>query len=175
MKRLHQVHTLSATSQRKASAHHPQTNGLTERLNKTIADMLSRYSDVEHRTWDAVLPYIPFAHNTAQQETTRRTPFTLLYGSEATTMLDAMLLHDITDEYDISSQQFIQHAEEARQLPVSASPNTSTWTPPATIFAAVTRHLHRVTLFGFGYRSTSGVIDKASAQLFRDVQGTSST
>lgn len=91
-------------------------NGLTERLNKTIADMLSRYSDVEHRTSDAVLPYITFAYNTAQQETTRRTPFTLLYGSEATTMLDAMLLHDITDEYDISSQQFIQRAEEARQL-----------------------------------------------------------
>lgn len=115
-KLLHEVLTLSGTSQRKASAYHPQTNGLTERLNKTIADMLSMYADVEHRTWDAVLPYITFAYNTAQQETTRMTPFTLLYGREATTMLDAMLLHDITDEYDISSQQFIQRAEEARQL-----------------------------------------------------------
>ncbi|KAM7281938.1 DDE-type integrase/transposase/recombinase [Ixodes scapularis] len=40
------------TSHRRTTAYHPQTNGLTERLNKTIADMISMYVDVEHKTWD---------------------------------------------------------------------------------------------------------------------------
>ncbi|KAM7285125.1 DDE-type integrase/transposase/recombinase [Ixodes scapularis] len=71
---------LSHTSHRRTTAYHPQTNGLTERLNKTIADMISMYVDVEHKTWDEVLPYVTFAYNTAVQETTGFTPFQLVHG-----------------------------------------------------------------------------------------------
>lgn len=42
---------LSHTSHRKTTAYRPQTNGLTERLNKTIADMISVYVDVQHKAW----------------------------------------------------------------------------------------------------------------------------
>ncbi|GFV20893.1 transposon Ty3-I Gag-Pol polyprotein [Trichonephila clavipes] len=36
------------------TAYHPQTNGLTERFNKTLADMLSMYVDVEQKNWDEI-------------------------------------------------------------------------------------------------------------------------
>ena len=85
---------LSHTSHRRTTAYHPQTNGLTERLNKTIADMISMYVDVEHKTWDEVLPYVTFAYNTAVQETTGVTPFHLVHGRKVTTMLDAMIPHE---------------------------------------------------------------------------------
>ncbi|GFT32303.1 transposon Ty3-I Gag-Pol polyprotein [Trichonephila clavipes] len=39
------------------TAYHPQTNGLTERFNKTLADMLSMYVDVEQKNWDEILPF----------------------------------------------------------------------------------------------------------------------
>lgn len=42
----------SRTTHRRTTAYHPQTNGLTERLNKTLADMMSMYVNVEHKTWD---------------------------------------------------------------------------------------------------------------------------
>lgn len=109
------ITNLTGTSHRKSTAYHPQTNGLTERLNKTLADMLSMYVDVEHKCWDEILPYVTFAYNTARQETTRMTPFALLYGREAETMLDAMLPHYDGDG-DQNVQRFIQKAEEARQL-----------------------------------------------------------
>ncbi|GFV03078.1 transposon Tf2-9 polyprotein [Trichonephila clavipes] len=57
------------------TAYHPQTNGLTERFNKTLADMLSMYVDVEQKNWDEILPFVTFAYNTAKQETTGFTPF----------------------------------------------------------------------------------------------------
>lgn len=79
--------TLSSTSRRKTTAYHPQTNGLTERINKTIADMLCLYVDVEHKTWYTILPYVMFGYNTVQQETTRMTPLRLLYGRDVSTML----------------------------------------------------------------------------------------
>ncbi|GFV26605.1 transposon Ty3-I Gag-Pol polyprotein [Trichonephila clavipes] len=42
----------------------------TERFNKTLADMLSMYVDVEQKNWDEILPFVTFAYNTAKQETT---------------------------------------------------------------------------------------------------------
>ncbi|KAM7301261.1 DDE-type integrase/transposase/recombinase [Ixodes scapularis] len=107
---------LSHTSHRRTTAYHPQTNGLTERLNKTIAGMISMYVDVEHRTWDEVLPYVTFAYNTAVQETTGFTPFQLVHGRKVTTMLDAMLPHKPVDNESDDAQVVAQRAEEVRQL-----------------------------------------------------------
>ncbi|KAM7293325.1 DDE-type integrase/transposase/recombinase [Ixodes scapularis] len=107
---------LNHTSHRRTTAYHPQTNGLTERLNKTIADMISMYVDVEHKTWDEVLPYVTFAYNTAVQETTGFTPFQLVHGRKVTTMLDAMLPHEPSDNESDDAQAVAQRAEEVRQL-----------------------------------------------------------
>ncbi|KAM7308039.1 DDE-type integrase/transposase/recombinase [Ixodes scapularis] len=106
---------LSHTDHRRTTAYHPQTNGRTERLNKTISDMISMYVDVEHMTWDEVLPYVTFAYNTAIQETTGVTPFQLVHGRKVTTMLDAMLPHDPTDDGTDDAQLVTQRAE-VRQL-----------------------------------------------------------
>lgn len=73
------------------------------------------YVDLEHKTWDAILPYATFAYNTAVQETTQVTPFQLVYGRTVTTTLDAMLpVDDDNNPYDVDD--FLQRAEEARQL-----------------------------------------------------------
>ncbi|KAM7296833.1 retrovirus-related Pol polyprotein from transposon 297 [Ixodes scapularis] len=92
------------------------TNGLTERLNKTITDMVSMYVDVEHKTWDEVLLYVTFAYNTAVQETTGMTLFQLVHGRPVTMMLDAMLPHVPTDDGNDDAQLIAQRAEEACQL-----------------------------------------------------------
>jgi hypothetical protein len=63
------------------TAYHPSTNGVIERFNKTLTQMLSHYTD--QRDWDAFLPYVLFAYRTAPHESTRETPFFLLYGRDA--------------------------------------------------------------------------------------------
>lgn len=113
---IQEVVTLTHSNHRKTTAYHPQTNGLTERLNRTLADMLSMYVDVEHKTWDEILPYVTFAYNTAVQETTQLTPFELVYGRRVTTPLDAMLPVDDGTTTSEGADDFIQKAEEARQL-----------------------------------------------------------
>ncbi|GFW96796.1 hypothetical protein TNCV_2159321 [Trichonephila clavipes] len=98
------------------TAYHPQTNGLTERFNKTLADMLSMYVDVEQKNWDEILPFVTFAYNTAKQETTGFTPFYLLHGREAETTLDAMLPFCPNDFDDNNITKIAARAEESRQL-----------------------------------------------------------
>lgn len=111
-----EVMKLTYTDHRRTTAYHPQTNGLTERLNKTIADMISMYVNVEHNNWDDVLPYVVFAYNTAVQETTGFTPFRLVHGREVTTMLDAMLLPNETETLPSDAEEFTRCAEAARHL-----------------------------------------------------------
>lgn len=101
---------VNGSSYQKSNTYHTETSGLTGRINMTITDMMSMYIDVEHNTQDAVLPYITFSYNTAQQDTTRTTPFFLLYGRQVTTMFDAMLSYDSCDD-NMSVKEFIERAE----------------------------------------------------------------
>ncbi|UYV77524.1 K02A2.6-like [Cordylochernes scorpioides] len=100
---------------RKTTAYHLQTNGPTERLNKTIADMLSMYVDVNQKDWDRILPFVTFAYNTAKQESTGFTPFFLVHGREAETPLD-VLFPKLLPEDDDFIQTLGARAEEARKL-----------------------------------------------------------
>ncbi|UYV66564.1 K02A2.6-like [Cordylochernes scorpioides] len=107
---------LCSSTQRFTTAYHPQTNGLTERLNKTLADMMSMYVDVEQKEWDVILPFITFAYNTAKQDTTGFTPFSLIHGREVETTLDTLfpLLKD--EDQEDYNREIVTRAEETRQL-----------------------------------------------------------
>jgi hypothetical protein len=76
------------------TAYHPNTNGLTERTNKSLATMISMYvsTDRKHADWDKFIPHLVFGYNTSQHSTTRFTPFQLMYGVEARFPVDASLL-----------------------------------------------------------------------------------
>jgi hypothetical protein len=67
-------------SQKLSSAYHPQTDGQTERANRTIEDMLRCYLGPTQHDWDEHLVAIEFAYNNSVQASTGYTPFYLNYG-----------------------------------------------------------------------------------------------
>jgi len=66
-----------------STAYHPESNGLVERYNRTLGNMLSKLSMDKPTNWDHYLSLALFAYRTAVQSTTRYSPFQLLYGREA--------------------------------------------------------------------------------------------
>ncbi|KZS03449.1 Uncharacterized protein APZ42_033820 [Daphnia magna] len=74
------------------SSYHPQANGLVERMNNTLAAMLSMYASADHKDWDETLPYVCFAYNTVRQESIGYSPFFLLYGREPMLPIDLELV-----------------------------------------------------------------------------------
>ncbi|UYV84721.1 hypothetical protein LAZ67_X003197 [Cordylochernes scorpioides] len=98
------------------TAYHPQTNGLTERLNKTLANMIAMYVSVEQKDWKVFLPYVTFAYNTAKQDTTGFTPFKLIHGREAEITVDTLFPNPHEDLQEDYSQKIASRVEETRQL-----------------------------------------------------------
>ena len=66
--------------QMRTTAYHPQTDGLVERFNRTLIDMLTCYVVDEPEQWERFLPYVTFAYNTAVQSTLQECPFFLFFG-----------------------------------------------------------------------------------------------
>ena len=64
------------------TAYHPQTNGLTERFNRTLTDMLAKKVEQSGKDWDNHLPFVLFAYRASIQESVKESPFYLLYGRD---------------------------------------------------------------------------------------------
>ena len=58
-----------------ATTHHPQTNGLTERANRTLISLIRKYSQSAAQQWAQYLPIFEFAYNSAVHATTKVPPF----------------------------------------------------------------------------------------------------
>ena len=66
-----------------STAYHPETDGLTERENKTLGQMLKAYCHSSQSDWDEHLHFAEFAVNTMTNQSTQFSPFLLLHGHEA--------------------------------------------------------------------------------------------
>ncbi|UYV75737.1 hypothetical protein LAZ67_13001172 [Cordylochernes scorpioides] len=97
-------------------AYHPQTNRLTERLSRTITDMLSMYTDLDLRIWDEMFPFITFFYNTARQEFIGFTSFFLLLGSEVEKTLGSIFPYSGLSDGKEFIQAVATRVEEARQI-----------------------------------------------------------
>jgi hypothetical protein len=75
---------LCGTELAMSSAYHPQTDGQTERMNRTLVESLRSYIQGKEATWDNHLVAVEIAYNSSVQESTKKTPFSLNYGYEPT-------------------------------------------------------------------------------------------
>ena len=67
---------------KKTRTTHPQSDGLMERFNRTVLDMLSMAVQQDEHGWDLLLPPVMLAYRTSVQETTGITPFSLMFERE---------------------------------------------------------------------------------------------
>ena len=65
-----------------STAYHPQTDGQTERANRTLEDMLRAFVNTHHDDWDVFLPAVEFAYNNSKQASTGFSPFFLDCGQD---------------------------------------------------------------------------------------------
>ena len=64
------------------SGYHPQTDGLVETFNSTLIGMVAKVAEQSGKDWDRHLPFLLFAYRASVQESTKESPFFLLYGRD---------------------------------------------------------------------------------------------
>jgi hypothetical protein len=75
-----QLWTLLGTELKMSTSHHPQTDGQTERSNRTLEDILRHYVSKQQDDWDRHLTAAEIAVNSSVHASTGFTPFYINYG-----------------------------------------------------------------------------------------------
>jgi hypothetical protein len=79
--------SLCGTKLKMSTAYHPQTDGQTERANRTLVESLRTYTNSRHNDWDTHLSLIEFSYNNTANASTGQTPFFLAHGRHPRTPL----------------------------------------------------------------------------------------
>lgn len=95
------------------TTYHPMCNGLVEHFNGTLAQMLLFYVSTNQKDWDLYVQLTCFSYNTSRQQTTRHTPFYLMYGREARLPIDATLLPETTTVPGV--EQLLNRVQQCRR------------------------------------------------------------
>ena len=75
----------------KTSVYKPTTNSQCERTNRSIISILRKCVCDNPKNWSRNLCYVTYVINTPVSESTKASPFSLIYGTEATSVLDSCL------------------------------------------------------------------------------------
>ncbi|CAG7870317.1 unnamed protein product, partial [Brassica rapa] len=71
---------------------HPQTDGQTEVVNRSLSALLRAVIKKNIKTWEDCIPHVEFAYNHSVHSATKFSPFQIVYGFNPLTPLDLMPL-----------------------------------------------------------------------------------
>lgn len=109
---------------RKTTPYHPQSNGQTERVNQTLVSILRKTLQDSKRDYNTKLTAALWAYKTTFKVTTQATPFTLVYGIEATLPIEfevkslrVAVNSRLTDSRSLRSRlAFLEELDERRRM-----------------------------------------------------------
>ncbi|KAL1248768.1 hypothetical protein QQF64_022086 [Cirrhinus molitorella] len=104
---------LLQVKQLRTSVYHPQTDGLVERFNQTLKQMLRRVTAEDRRDWDRMLPYVLFGVREVPQASTGFTPFELLFGRQPRGLLD--VAREAWEQQPAPYRTTVEHVKEMRE------------------------------------------------------------
>jgi hypothetical protein len=71
---------LTQTRLAMSTSHHPQTEGQTEKANRTLEKMIRHYITYQQNNWNDLLPALEHAYNNSVHATTGLAPFMMMFG-----------------------------------------------------------------------------------------------
>jgi transposase InsO family protein len=80
------------------TAYHPQANGVTERFNGTLKQLLKVWCNEEQDDWDELVTYATFVYNTNYHRVVQEVPFFIT--NAATSLIPCLLLRRTPNQFE---------------------------------------------------------------------------
>lgn len=87
--------------------YHPMGNGLAERFNRTLGNMIRALPVESKAKWPQLLQTLTFSYNCTVHETTGFAPFYLMFGRIPRLPIDIMFQHVLCDDRVVSHHEFV--------------------------------------------------------------------
>jgi hypothetical protein len=113
---LQQVCELLEIYKTQTTPYHPQSDGLVEKFNGTLQNMLKTVTKERMEDWDEALPYVMMAYRSTPQESTGCSPNLLMLGREVISPLELLYppLGEQKKQYQCATEytQWLKHIME---------------------------------------------------------------
>jgi hypothetical protein len=100
-KLLKELFRLMKIKKMETTAYHPQCDGLVERMNGTLKQLLQMHCDTEKRDWDDWIPLALFAYRRTKHPVTGHSPFFLVHGREPNVPIDTIINMKIDENVNL--------------------------------------------------------------------------
>ncbi|KAL5015610.1 hypothetical protein ScPMuIL_007309, partial [Solemya velum] len=97
----------------RTTAYRPESDGMIERFNRTMKNILSKYVQADQSDWDLHLPTVTMAYRSSIHETTGVTPNFMMLGREINTPLNIMV--ELPSDLPKTSVEFVAKMQEKFQ------------------------------------------------------------
>ena len=82
--------TLFNIEKTRTTPYHPESDGMVERMNQSLQDMLAKYVSDHQHDWDVRLCFVMMAYRSSVHSSTQYIPHYLLFGHEVRLPVDVM-------------------------------------------------------------------------------------
>ena len=97
----------------RTTPYNPKSDGMVERMNRTVKQMLSSLVNETQNNWDDHLPYVMMAYRASEHERTKCTPNLLMLNRETNLPVDLMVSNKpSTDACPHAYVEWVRQASE---------------------------------------------------------------
>ena len=96
----------------RTTPYRPQSDGMIERFNRTLAAMLRNFVSQEQKDWDIQLPYVMMAYRSAVHNSTGYSPNQMMLGREVNLPLDLVIGRHLEKE---NPDEYVQRQRQTLQ------------------------------------------------------------
>ncbi|RWS24158.1 pol polyprotein-like protein [Leptotrombidium deliense] len=124
---LHELNVLIGAKHNFTTVYNPSSNGLVERTNKQLIQLIKTYIEKDVSKWDEVLPYITYVFNTFFHSSTKFSPFYLVFGFHPKQPIDLLMENESDELFNYSliadTAENIRKAREVAKQNIQHSQN----------------------------------------------------